>query len=157
MRLPCNHQRRRSKWRITTRKSAHSGHSNSDSFHFLRLRNAAHASLVCSCASASLSSASSSLWSSSSSFMKSLRLDSSASSSYCFLASSFSSSSYKWFKQLFPTIPNSCIGYLQYSVAASIIRGLTCSAMWSSVDGLVRLDCARKRVPSWDSSRVCRR
>jgi hypothetical protein len=67
---------RRNKWSNTMRKSAQSGHWNSVSFQFLRLRNALHVDLVISCASASLSSGSSS------SSMKSLMLDSAASSSY---------------------------------------------------------------------------
>lgn len=57
----------------TTRKSAHSGHPDSDSFHLWRLRKAAHVSLAISRASGSDSSGESSMKLSSSS---------SASSSY---------------------------------------------------------------------------
>ena len=61
--------------------SAHSGHSNSDSFHFLRFRNDSHVSLVITLASSSDSSGSAS------SIKSSSFSDSSASSSYSFLVS----------------------------------------------------------------------
>lgn len=80
------HYFRFSKWRSTTRMSAQSGHSNSVSFHDLRLRSASHADLVICFASSSLSSGSSSS-------MMSLQSDSSASSSYFCLSSSSPSSS----------------------------------------------------------------
>jgi hypothetical protein len=71
-----------SKLRNTTRKFAQSGHWNSVSFHFLRLRRDAIVVFIISLSSSPSSSGSSSL-SSSSSLMKSLSLisDSSASSS----------------------------------------------------------------------------
>lgn len=61
--------------------SAHRGHSNSDSFHFLRFRNDSHVSLVIVLASSSDSSGSAS------SIKSSSFPDSSASSSYSFLES----------------------------------------------------------------------
>jgi hypothetical protein len=66
--------------------SAHNGHSNSDSFHLLRFRSAAHVDRVSSLASSFDSSGSSS-----SSIKLSSMSDSSASSSYSFFVSASSS------------------------------------------------------------------
>jgi hypothetical protein len=78
------------------RKSAHSKHSDAVSFHFLRLRRDAHASLVISWASEFDSSGSSSS-------MK-LSLSSSASSSYSSLVSRSSSPLSDCLRSLFTNI-----------------------------------------------------